>query len=389
MAVRKNFFDRFSARFESLDASSRQAGVSLLLRERGFFETVFNAVEDGILVIDRDLRLRYFNRAAKELLALPDDTSALRLSKLLAGIDWSQIVPDGDNSWNQTRQELQILYPEERYLQFYLTPFGGESDAATVILHDVTESRRRATSDLERETVKAVSQLAAGVAHEIGNPLNSLSMNLELLERACVDPENEGVTPEYAAKMLHRCRSEVERLDSIIHSFLTAIRPGKAKFAPVDLKETVFDVLTFMRPEIEARKVEVKCSWADGLPPVSGDSEQLKQAFYNIIRNAVQAMSNGGELEIFGYSTSEFRVLEFADSGRGMSPEALREMFVPFKTTKASGNGIGTMIIERVCREHGAEFGVVSSEGRGTVFQLKFPNGSRRVRLLTGNANSD
>lgn len=386
MAGRKKFFDRLSARFESLDASSRQAGLALLMRERGFYETVFNAVEDGILVIDHDLHLRYFNRAAKELLALPEDTSNLRLSRILPDVDWSQIVRDGEIALSRVaRQELQILYPEERYLQFYLTPLGGDAGAATVILHDVTENRRRATSDLERETVKAVSQLAAGVAHEIGNPLNSLSMNLELLERACDDPENDGISPEDASRMLHRCRSEVERLDSIIRSFLSAIRPGKASFAPVDLKETVFEVLTFMRPEIEARKVEVKCSWADELPPVNGDAERLKQAFYNIIRNAVQAMSNGGGLEIYGYSTPDFRVIEFADSGKGMSPEALREMFVPFKTSKASGNGIGTMIIEKVCREHGAEFGVVSSEGRGTVFQLKFPNGKRRVRLLTGN----
>ena len=121
------------------------------------------------------------------------------------------------------------------------------------------------------------------------------------------------------------------------------------------------------------------------MPPVNGDVEQLKQAFYNIIRNAVQAMSNGGTLDIYGYSTAEFRVLEFSDSGRGMSPDDLREMFVPFKTAKAGGNGIGTMIIERVCREHGAEFGVVSAEGRGTVFQVKFPDGRRRVRLLPGN----
>ena len=386
MADRKNFYDRLSARFESLDASSRQAGFSLLLRERGFFETVFNAVDDGILVIDSDLRLRYFNRAAKELLALPEDTSNLRLSKLLPDVDWARIIMSGEGGYQQvSRQELQILYPEERYLQFYLTPLGSAADAATVILHDVTESRRRATSDLERETVKAVLHLAAGVAHEIGNPLNSLSMNLEMLERACDDPENEALSPEEAAQMIRRCRSEVERLDSIIHSFLTAIRPGKANFAPVDLKESVIDVLTFMRPEIEARHVSVKCSWGDAVPPVNGDAEQLKQAFYNIIRNAVQAMSNGGELDIYGYSTADFRILEFADSGRGMSAEALREMFVPFKTSKSSGNGIGTMIIERVCREHGAEFGVVSTEGRGTVFQLRFPNGSRRIKLLTGN----
>ena len=386
MADRKNFYDRLGARFEDLDQSSRQAGLSLLLRERGFFETVFNAVEDGILVIDADLHLRYFNRAAKELLALPEDTSNLLIPKLLPGVEWERILGADKHSWDRVaRQELQILYPEERYLQFYLAPLAGESGAAAVILHDVPESRRRATSDLERETVKAVSQLAAGVAHEIGNPLNSLSMNLELLDRACEDPENEALTPEQAGRVIRRCRSEVERLDSIIHSFLSAIRPGKAHFAPVDLKETLFDVLTFMRPEIEARKVEVRCDWADELPPISGDPEQLKQAFYNIIRNAVQAMSNGGELVIYGYSTSDFRVLEFSDSGKGMSPEDLREMFVPFRTTKAGGNGIGTMIIERVCREHGAEFGVVSAEGRGTVFQLKFPNGSRRVRMLPGN----
>ena len=386
MSVRKNFFDRLSARFEDLDVSSRQAGLALLLRERGFFETVFNAVEDGILVIDRELRLRYFNRAAKELLALPEDTSALRIAQLLPGVEWERILGADENTWSRVaRQELQILYPEERYLQFYLAPLGGDSGAATVILHDVTESRRRATSDLERETVKAVSQLAAGVAHEIGNPLNSLSMNLELLERACDDPENEGITPEQAGKMLRRCRGEVERLDSIIHSFLTAIRPGKARFAPVDLRGTLFEVLTFMRPEIEARKVRVKCDWAGAMPPISGDADQLKQAFYNIVRNAVQAMSNGGVLEVCGYSAGDFQVLEFSDSGRGMSPEDLREMFIPFRTTKAGGNGIGTMIIERVCREHGAEFGVVSAAGRGTVFQLKFPSGTKRVRMLPGN----
>jgi len=384
MAGRKKFFDRLSERFESLDATSRQAGLALRMKERGFFETVFNCIEDGILVIDHELHLRYFNRAAKELLGLPENTSNLRLNQLLPDVDWQQILPEDAGSWNRTtRQELQIFYPELRFLQFYLAPLGNDA-GATVILRDVTESRRRATSDLERETVKAVSHLAAGVAHEIGNPLNCLSMNLQLLERGLDDPD-EPLAPLEAIRMIRRCESEVERLDSIIHSFLTAIRPGKADFMPVDLRETVFDVLNFMRPEIEARRVSVKCQWDGGSQQISGDAAQLKQAFYNIIRNAVQAMSNGGVLEIFGYSTAEFRVLEFSDSGRGMSPDDLREMFVPFRTTKAGGNGIGTMIIERVCREHGAEFGVVSAEERGTVFQLKFPNGRRRMRMLPGN----
>ena len=146
--------------------------------------------------------------------------------------------------------------------------------------------------------------------------------------------------------------------------------------------ELVEAVLNFMRSEIEARRVEVKCSWATRLPKVSGDADQLKQCIYNIVRNAVQAMTNGGELTIFGSADREFATLEFADTGSGITPEQLSTMFSAFHTTKSGGNGIGTMVIERICREHGVEFGIVSSQGRGSVFQLRFPLSGKRVRLL-------
>lgn len=383
MAVRKKIIDRFSKRFDDLDQSNRQAYLLRLVRERGLFETVFNAIEDGILVIDRDLKLRYFNRAAEKLLGLPGDVSNVRFSQLIPGINWKQLLDSGENAWHQVvRQELEIRYPEPRFVQFYLAPLDADTGLAAVILHDVTENRRRTGAELEQETVKAVSLLAAGVAHEIGNPLNSLYLNLQILEETLNSSDHTEIDPGEVTSMLEVCKSEVERLDSIIHSFLGAIRPGKGVFSPVDLRELVVEVLNFMRPEIEARKVEVKCSWNSPFPPLSGDREQLKQAFYNIIRNAVQAMSNGGTLAVYGYSSPEFLCIEFADSGKGMTPEALRDMFIPFKTSKASGNGIGTMIIERVCREHGAEFGVVTEAERGTVFQIRFPTGAKRVRLL-------
>ena len=150
----------------------------------------------------------------------------------------------------------------------------------------------------------------------------------------------------------------------------------------MNLPELIVEVLTFMRPEIAARRVEVKCNWDVALPPVSGDASQLKQFFYNIILNAVQAMSYGGGLEIFGYVTPEFQVVEFADSGRGVGPDELKSIFTAFKTNRAGEKGIGTMVIERVCREHGAEFGIVSTPWRGTVFQVRFPVGGRRLRMI-------
>jgi signal transduction histidine kinase len=381
MAVKKNFLDRFGERFDDLDAGSRQAYILRLAKDKGFLETVFNSIEEGVLVVDQNLRIRYFNRAAKKLLGLPEDLSRIRVSQLLRGVNWRQIILEDEEAWSRlARQEVEILYPEKRFIQFYLVPLPEDTKLAAVILRDVTEHRKKTLSELESETVKAVSQLAAGVAHEIGNPLNSLYLNLQILEQSISDPDV--MEREEMEDMLRICKSEVERLDSIIHGFLTEIRPAVPVFEPVDLREIVVDVLKFMRSEVEARQVEVKCSWAAVLPSVTGDSKQLKQAFYNIIRNAVQAMTNGGTLEIFGYAEAENWVIEFADSGSGVDSERLRSMFNAFETGRAGGNGIGTMVIERVCRTHGADFGIVSSPGRGLVFQVKFPLGKRRLRLL-------
>ncbi|MBQ7207992.1 MAG: PAS domain-containing protein [Lentisphaeria bacterium] len=384
MAVKKNFLDRFSERFDDLDSGSRQAYILRLAREKGFLETVFNSIEEGVLVVDQHLRIRYFNRAAKRLLGLPDDISRIRVSQLLRGVNWRQIIQEDEEEWSRlARQEVEILYPEKRFIQLYLVPLPEDTQLASVILRDVTENRKRTLSELESSTVKAVSQLAAGVAHEIGNPLNSLYLNLQILEKTLGDLAGSSEKEEMG-EMIRICKSEVERLDSIIHGFLTEIRPAVPEFRPVDLRELIIEVLKFMRPEIEARKVDVKCNWSAILPPVQGDAKQLKQAFYNIIRNAVQAMSNGGTLEIFGYADSENWIVEFSDSGSGVDPERLRSMFNAFETGRAGGNGIGTMVIERVCRTHGADFGIVSAPGRGLVFQVKFPLGKRRLRLLGG-----
>lgn len=379
MAGKKNFWDRFGERFDDLDAGTRQAYLLRLARERGFFETVFNAVDEGILVIDRQLKLRYFNRAAKEMLALPEDIAELRVSQLLPDLDWRTILQDDDDGWSRVaRQELEILYPSPKFVQLYLVPLPEDKNLAAVILRDVSESRKRTKDELERETAQAVSLLAAGVAHEIGNPLNSLYLNLQLLEGTPDQPAD----PDEAREMIRTCKNEVERLDSIIHRFLGAIRPGKGAFAPVEVEKLLVDVLNFMRAEIEARHVEVKCDFAAQLPKISGNADQLKQAFYNIIRNAAQAMTNGGKLGIYGFAEKDFLIVEFADTGSGVTPENLSTMFQAFRTTKSGGNGIGTMIVERVCREHGADFGLISRPGKGTLFQIRFPLGHRRMRLL-------
>ena len=118
MTARKSFLERFSERLGELDATNRQAYILRLARDRGFFETVFNAVEEGILVVDRKLRIRYSNRAAHDMLALPEDTSQIRVSQLIRGVDWRLILREDENEWVRlARQEVEILYPEPRFIQ--------------------------------------------------------------------------------------------------------------------------------------------------------------------------------------------------------------------------------------------------------------------------------
>ncbi|MFA7231536.1 MAG: ATP-binding protein [Victivallaceae bacterium] len=383
MISKKNFLDRFIERVDAIDANSLQAYILHLSREKGFFETVFNAVQEGILVVDRKLSIRYHNKAAKELLGLPDDLSRVRLLQFLPNVDWHRIMAEDEVEWSRmARQEVEILYPRHCYLQFYLVPHKGKDGEsfATVILRDVTESRKRTMEELETETIQMISMLAAGVAHEIGNPLNSLYLNLQLLHR--IFKKEEIFDRVEAMEMLEACKNEVERLDNIISQFLHAIRPGCPKMALVDVKELIIETLTFMRQEIENRSVNVKCEWPDILPKISGDAAQLKQAFYNILKNAIQAMPEGGNIDLVCSYDSDYLILEFVDTGHGISADNLNRMFDPFKSFREGGSGLGMMIVERIFREHGSEISINTKEGEGTAVVVKFPRYGKRVRVL-------
>lgn len=386
MADRKDsLLDRLIKRLDMMDANSVQAYILRLYREKGFLETIFNAVHEGILVIDRHLRITYHNLAAQELLGLPETSSEVRISQFIRGVDWRRILQGDEEEWDRiSRQEVEIIYPRHRIVQFYLVPHGGGNaeaggGMATVILNDVTESRRRTLDEIEMEKNSLVAMLAAGVAHEIGNPLNSLYLHLQLLQRQLRDKKFDR---EEAADLVNVAKSEVERLDTIIHQFLHAVRPGKPEMQPLEIKDVIVETLNFMRREIEDRGIEIKCSWPEMLPKINGDPNQLKQAFYNILKNSLQAMPHGGAIEIECSYDPDVIELIFADTGPGIRAEDINQVFEPFHTTKKEGTGLGLMIVERIIREHGADLAVESEVGRGTRIILRFYRHGRRIRLL-------
>ncbi len=391
MVKTSEFFDRLIERLDRLDPTSIQGYVLRLVREKGLLEAIFHTIREGVLILDRDLRIHYVNAAAIEMLGLPPDIrerEPQRISRYLRDLDWRRLVACDPAEWTRVaRQELEVFYPHHRFLQFYLVPYHNEVDLdselgmVTLILHDVTDMRVRAEKTIEAERLNAITMLAAGVAHEIGNPLNGLTIHLQLLARLFRDhPELAGQGE--ALELLQVANDEVRRLDSIITQFLKAVRPTPLEMAPLKLPDLLSETLRLMKDEIESRGVAVECTWSDDLPRVMGDSTQLKQACYNLMRNAVQAMSAGGKLTISVEAHHDHLALQFRDTGKGITAKEMGNLFNPFYTTKAGGTGLGLVIVERIVRDHGATLGVESEPGQGAVFTIRFPLRDRQVRLL-------
>ncbi len=328
-------------------------------------EMIVETIPSALMTINSRGEVLQYNPGAAKLFQ-QDSLEGAKLMEILPEL--GKRIPDLAQLSFGEKHEVQCQLREENHLlSVNILPQESEFEMATflVVIEDLTEVRKLEFAVRQSEKMAAVGQLAAGIAHEIRNPLAGISGSVELLSQSFASEDDR--------KLGKIILKEISRLNNLISEFLDYAKPEKPPVDPVDLNLILRECIENSRNSV-ARSVRIETKYADQMKML-GHADKLKQAFLNILINGLQAMDQIAEpiLQVSTQQENEKLVIRIKDNGCGMKPETKKRIFEPFHTTKPKGTGLGLAITHKILEAHQAQIFVESQEGLGTEFVISFP----------------
>lgn len=387
------FIDKLITHIEKLDRRHVENYLLSLAHEKGLLESIFNSMLQGIIVTDRELKIIFINSSAQDFLGIPENNlmnnnlvdclNSLELDELSSLIksDWGKLI----------HREIQVVQPHPRILHLNIFPLVSTENnylGLVLIFTDITRKKEEEVEQLRSEKFQTANLMAACIAHEVGNPLNSINIHLQLMEREIKNSKT--ISQESLLESIKVLKKEIGRLDHTVRGFLAAARPMRPNLQGVDVTKIIDETVNIFIEEASRKKITIKKTYNEKLPKIMADEFQLKQAFSNIIKNALEAMPHGGILKISTFQFNDYLRVSFEDNGEGIHKEKLSKIFEPYFTTKTNGSGLGLMISYRIIKDHGGKIEVLSQEGIGTIFTISLPLGiTRKMKLLPERLNNE
>jgi len=401
----RNFIERALKKLPKMTAEQITELLLSSAQENERLESVLDSLAEGLLVCDETHNLILINKAAERLLPLVFHDQGERPL-------WTSVSHERIAEFRKTalqggdRVEDREFDVEckgiQRLLAVSVLPLVKDRRVTGSLVHveDITEKRGKEARLRRAENLASLTTLAAGVAHEIKNPLGSISIHIQLIQKAlkasraaCSDTpgpaEPSGPMQDLSNapfdlldKYLMVVNEEIDRLNRIVVDFLFAVRPMDMEIREGDMNNVIRELIEFVRYELQALGIECVLKLAPDLPFLEYDERYIKQALLNLIKNAMAAMSGGGKLTIeTSYQGNEARIL-IQDTGIGIPEENLSKIFEPYFTTKESGSGLGLTLVFKIIKEHRGEISVKSKEKEGASFLITLPIPQKETKLI-------
>lgn len=375
------FYSEVRQKIQELEA------VNLGLRAKQLeLQTIFDAIKDGVVIYDSERQVQHRNHVSRDSFA-KETTRGSKCCQLFH--PGQELAPEscpverallGESfQWTFSADIPEGATSSKRVYEVSATPIANPLGGyrALLFLRDVTIKRAQELSLLQAEKMSSIGFLAAGVAHEINNPMNAMAGYAEaLLRRLSEHPDLlkdsrlQDFSP-YLAIIVH----EVYRCKGIIDRLLSFSRKSDGTEGDVDLNMIIGEVFQLLDHRIRYENIDLREALAEDLPRVKGNASELRQVFLNILVNAAQAIDGGGTINVSTRSVTDFLEVSIADSGAGIPPELIDKIWTPFFTTKdvGKGSGLGLALAYDIVKKHGGEITVESRVGKGTKFTLRFP----------------
>jgi len=339
---------------------------------------VLEGMHSGVVAMDGEGRIIIINKVAESLFSVRRENALSRnyasvfpedeclLEKTLKGSKTVKGVETFFKTFSGEEKHLIIgtsaIYDEE-----------GKLTGAVAVIHDITELKKLEDEAKRAERLSALGSLAAGVAHEVRNPLNAISITAQRLSKEFVPRENEKEYVLFTQTIL----KEIKRLDQIINQFLSLAKAHKLNLLKTDMNLLLEEIINLVEIEAKVKNVEIGKDLSK-LPNMKIDKEEMKKAILNIALNGVQATPAGGKMFFESYEDEKNRelIMKIKDTGPGIPKENLSKIFQPYFTTKEKGTGLGLAIAYRIISDHKGKIEVEAEKGKGTIFIIKLPTGS-------------
>lgn len=385
------FIEKLLRCFDKVDQNNIKGLLRSTIAEKKFFFNILDNITEGILLINLSGVVTFTNKFAKGLLQRSETEKESPASTVFEDPKLLELIINSIESNHYiTNKFCRIILPRQKDLLVSFVPIYAQANSDVelylVVLHDL-DIEKSILNTKRANNIKSLTKLAAGIAHEIGNPLNAIQIYLHLIQQELDSNENENTK-----KWISIITDETQRLDKIVKNFLKMTRTDIGVLKRSNIKICIENAINFLKPLIDEKKISLKCDIDKNIPDFYFDFDKFYQAILNILKNSIEAIDSlDGTIEISATVKSKHLSIFFKDNGVGIENNKIPMIFDAYYTTKTEGSGLGLMNVYNIISEHNGRIHIDSTKGKGTLIVITVPLEREKLQIpdLSNNVDSE